>query len=141
VNFFIQSFIEGVALGAVYSLVALGFVIIFKATDVLSFAQPALAALGAGFICYFATEIGFNFWISLLIGIFFTGVIGLLIERTILRSMVGEPVFSVAVITIGIDILIRVFLDDWIGDEPRFIGDPFTSFGNFGSFNIGNFNF
>lgn len=140
-SFFIQAVIEGVALGAVYSLVALGFVIIFKATDVLSFAQPALAALGAGFICYFATEIGFNFWISLLLGISLTGVIGLLIERSILRPMVGEPVFSVAVITIGVDILIRVFLDDWIGDEPRFIGDPFTSFGNFGSFNIGSFNF
>ena len=51
-TFFIQVFIEGIALGAVYSLVALGFVIIFKATDVLSFAQPALAALGAGFICF-----------------------------------------------------------------------------------------
>ena len=47
-SFFIQVFIEGIALGAVYSLVALGFVIIFKATDVLSFAQPALAAFGAG---------------------------------------------------------------------------------------------
>ena len=140
-TFFIQVFIEGIALGAVYSLVALGFVIIFKATDVLSFAQPALAALGAGFICYFATEAGINFWLSLLIGIILTGLIGLIIERTVLRQMVGEPVFSVAVITIGVDILIRTFLDNWIGDEPRFLGDSFTSYGNFGSFSIGDFNF
>jgi len=52
-TFFIQVFIEGIALGAVYSLVALGFVIIFKATDVLSFAQPALAALGCRFYMLF----------------------------------------------------------------------------------------
>jgi branched-chain amino acid transport system permease protein len=51
--------------------------------------------------------------------------------------MVGEPVFSVAILTIGIDILIRTVLDNWIGLNPRYMGDSFTQMGNFGSLNIG----
>ena len=50
--------------------------------------------------------------------------------------MVGEPVFSVAILTIGIDILLRTILNNWIGIDPRYLGDPFPSFGNFGSFDI-----
>ena len=59
-----------------------------------------------------------------------------MIERTFLRPMVGEPVFSVAILTIGIDILLRTTLDNWIGLNPRYMGDPFPSYGNFGSVSI-----
>ena len=134
---FLQATAEGLALGAVYSLVAIGFVLIYKAMDVLSFAQPALAVVGAAFISALAVDRGIPFWISLILGIILTGILSLLIERTFLRPMVGEPVFSVAILTIGIDILLRTVLDNWIGLNPRFLGDPFPSFGNFGSTNIG----
>ncbi len=134
---FLQATFEGLSLGAVYSLVAIGFVLIFRATDVLSFAQPAMVVVGAGFISYFATQIGISFWIAFFLGIILTGILGFIIERTFLRPMVGEPVFSVAVLTIGIDILLRVVLDNWIGINPKYMGDPFPSFGNFGSLNIG----
>ena len=136
-NIFLQATFEGLSLGAVYSLVAIGFVLIFRATDVLSFAQPAMVVVGAGFISYFATQIGISFWIAFFLGIILTGILGFIIERTFLRPMVGEPVFSVAVLTIGIDILLRVVLDNWIGINPKYMGDPFPSFGNFGSLNIG----
>ena len=134
---FLQATAEGLALGAVYSLVAIGFVLIYKAMDVLSFAQPALAVVGAGLISSLAVDRGIPFWLALVIGIFLTGVLSLIIERTFLRPMVGEPVFSVAILTIGIDILLRTFLDNWIGLNPRYLGDPFPSFGNFGSISIG----
>ena len=136
-NIFLQATFEVLSLGAVYSLVAIGFVLIFRATDVLSFAQPAMVVVGAGFISYFATQIGISFWIAFFLGIILTGILGFIIERTFLRPMVGEPVFSVAVLTIGIDILLRVVLDNWIGINPKYMGDPFPSFGNFGSLNIG----
>ena len=71
------------------------------------------------------------------IGISLTGFLGLIVERTFLRPMVGEPVFSVAILTIGIDILLRTTLDNWIGLNPRYMGDPFPTFGNFGSAQIG----
>ena len=111
--------------------------LIYKATDVLSFAQPALAVAGAGIISFLAVDRGLSFWIALPLGIFITGILGLVIERTFLRAMVGEPVFSVAILTIGIDILIRTVLDDWIGLNPRYMGDSFSMMGNFGSLNIG----
>ena len=133
---FLQATAEGLALGAVYSLVAIGFVLIYKAMDVLSFAQPALAVVGAGFISSLAVDRGIPFWIALIFGILITGILSLLIERTFLRPMVGEPVFSVAILTIGIDILLRTTLDNWIGLNPRYLGDPFPSFGNFGSTEI-----
>ena len=133
---FLQATFEGLSLGAIYSLVAIGFVLIYKATDVLSFAQPALAVVGAGIISSLAVDRGIPFWIALIIGIISTGIIGLAIERTFLRPMVGEPVFSVAILTIGIDILLRTILNNWIGIDPKYLGDPFPSFGNFGSFDI-----
>lgn len=135
-NIFLQATFEGLSLGAVYSLVAIGFVLIFRATDVLSFAQPAMVVVGAGIISYFSTQVGIPFLFAFFLGIILTGVLGLILERTFLRPMVGEPVFSVAVLTIGIDILLRVVLDNWIGINPKYMGDPFPSYGNFGSFNI-----
>mgnify|MGYP005689449381 FL=1 len=103
----------------------------------VSFAQPALAVVGAGLISSLAVDRGIPFWFALVIGILLTGVLSLVIERTFLRPMVGEPVFSVAILTIGIDILLRTFLDNWIGLNPRYLGDPFPSYGNFGSISFG----
>ena len=134
---FLQATFEGLSLGALYSLVAIGFVLIYKATDVLSFAQPALVVVGAGLISALAVDRGVPFWIAFIVGILLTGIIGLIMERTFLRPMVGEPVFSVAILTIGIDILLRTVLNNWIGLNPRYLGDPFQSFGNFGSVNVG----
>ena len=134
---FLQATFEGLSLGAVYSLVAIGFVLIYKATDVLSFAQPALVVVGAGLISALAVDRGVPFWIAFIVGILLTGIIGLVMERTFLRPMVGEPVFSVAILTIGINILLRTVLNNWIGLNPRYLGDPFQSFGNFGSVNVG----
>ena len=115
---FLQATFEGLSLGAVYSLVAIGFVLIYKATDVLSFAQPALVVVGAGLISALAVDRGVPFWIAFIVGILLTGIIGLIMERTFLRPMVGEPVFSVAILTIGIDILLRTVLNNWIGLNP-----------------------
>ena len=133
---FLQATVEGLSLAAIYSLVAIGFVLIYKSMDVLSFAQPALAVVGAGLISSLAVDRGVPFWLALFIGISLTGVLGLVVERTFLRPMVGEPVFSVAILTIGIDILLRTTLDNWIGLNPRYMGDPFPTFGNFGSAQI-----
>ena len=108
---FLQASFEGLALGAVYSLVAIGFVLIYKAMDVLSFAQPALAVVGAGIISGLAVDRGINFWVAFITALIATGLIGALLERTFLRPMVGEPVFSVAILTIGLDIILRTVLD------------------------------
>ena len=134
---FLQASFEGLALGAVYSLVAIGLVLIYKAMDVLSFAQPALAVVGAGIISALAVDRGINFWVAFIAALIATGIIGALSERIFLRPMVGEPVFSVAILTLGLDVLYRTILDNWIGVNPRYMGDPIFSWGEFGSINAG----
>ena len=134
---FLQASFEGLALGAVYSLVAIGLVLIYKAMDVLSFAQPALAVVGAGIISALAVDRGINFWVAFIVALIATGIIGALSERIFLRPMVGEPVFSVAILTLGLDVLYRTVLDNWIGVNPRYMGDPIFSWGEFGSINAG----
>ncbi len=134
---FLQASFEGLALGAVYSLVAIGLVLIYKAMDVLSFAQPALAVVGAGIISALAVDRGINFWAAFIAALIATGIIGALSERIFLRPMVGEPVFSVAILTLGLDVLYRTVLDNWIGVNPRYMGDPIFTWGEFGSITVG----
>ena len=105
--------------------------------DVLSFAQPALAVVGAGIISALAVDRGINFWVAFIVALIATGIIGALSERIFLRPMVGEPVFSVAILTLGLDVLYRTVLDNWIGVNPRYLGDPIFTWGEFGSITIG----
>jgi branched-chain amino acid transport system permease protein len=129
--------IEGLSLGTIYALLAVGFVIIFKATQVLNFAHGALAALGAFLVAGFATVWDIpGRWIpnapawvgwmgSVLLALIAMALIGMALERVFLRPMVGEELFAVAIVTLGIDIVIRSITNDFIGQFPRPIGDPF----------------
>ena len=78
---FLQATVEGLSLAAIYSLVAIGFVLIYKSMDVLSFAQPALAVVGAGIISSLAVDRGLPFIPALLLAIILTTLIGMVIER------------------------------------------------------------
>ena len=121
---FLQAVINGFALAAIYALIALGFVIIYKATQVLNFAQPALLLLGGYWIVYFTEIWQMNFWIALGAGATMAAVTGIMVERTVLRPMVGKPVFAVAIVTIGLNTVITIFALDLMGLEIRQMGDP-----------------
>ena len=90
---FLQATINGIATGAIYALLALGFVIIYKSSEVLSFAQSGLMILGAFWVVYFSSVLALNFWVALLLGIMLSALIGVVIERSMLRPMVGKPAF------------------------------------------------
>lgn len=120
----IQTLINGVSLAAIYALVAVGFVIIFKSTQVLNFAQPALLLLGALWVTYFTTVVGINFWVSLIIAIALSAATGVFVERTALRPMVGKPIFAVAIMTIGLNTMLTVFALAGLGIDLRPIGEP-----------------
>ncbi|MEX2654449.1 MAG: branched-chain amino acid ABC transporter permease [Acidimicrobiia bacterium] len=128
---------EGLSLGAIYALLAMGFVIIFKATQVLNFAHGALSALGAFLVASFATLINFpgrflpdtvpswlGWTLSALCALIAAALVGMLLERIFIRPMVGEELFAVAIVTLGIDIALRNVTNDFIGTDPRPIGDP-----------------
>lgn len=120
----VQLLISGMSLAAIYAMVALGFVIIFKSTQVLNFAQPALLLLGAYWVLYFATVWNFSFWVAVGIAVVLSALTGVIVERTALRPMVGKPVFAVAIMTIGINTAITIVALDLLGVDVRRMGDP-----------------
>ena len=132
-----RTIVNGLSLGAIYAVLALGFVIIFKATQVLNFANGAMAALGAFLIASFATIInvpgrwmeGSPDWLQWLLSVLFAlmvaALIGMLLERLFLRPMLGEALFALAIITLGIDIILRAITNDFLGLTPIPMGDPF----------------
>lgn len=136
--YFLQLVFAGVALGCIYALIGLGFSIIFKATEVINFAQGELLLVGAYVISAAVFEWHLNFFLALLMGIVVTVAIGLLFERFVLRRMLGRPVFSILMITIGLDVLLRTAVTTRWGSNPRPAGTPFeiTS-----GFNIGGVHF
>jgi len=133
---FSEMVVEGLNLGTIYALLAVGFVIIFKATQVINFAHGALAALGAFFVASFATILNVpGRWIpdapawatwmgAVLLAIIVMGIIGVFLERVFLRPMVGEELFAIAIVTLGLDIVVRNITNDFIGQFPRPVGDP-----------------
>ena len=95
-----QTIISGISIGCVYALVALGFVLIFKATEVINFAQGDMMVIGA-FIAYsLITFVHFPYWAALLVTTLALGLFGTILERTILRPLVGEPPFAIIMLTL-----------------------------------------
>ncbi len=119
-----QAVIGGLGQGAVYALLAVGFVIIFKSTRVISFAQPALMAAGATLIALLSVEAGMSYYLAVVVGVLATAALGLVLERLALRPMVGKPVFIAAIITLGLDVIVRVVTNRFIGPDLRPMGDP-----------------
>ncbi|MFE9751514.1 branched-chain amino acid ABC transporter permease [Saccharothrix saharensis] len=119
---FLQSLVRGLGSGSIYALLALGFVIIYKSTRVISFAQPAFMLAGAVLVSYLAADVGF--FAAVPIAAVLIAVLALGVERTVLRPMIGKPVFVVAIITIGVDVVVRVVTNAFIGLDVRQVGDP-----------------
>ncbi len=120
---FLQIAFGGLALGARYALVALGFVIIYKATGVINFAQGALLALGA-YLTYALVDGGVPFWFGVLGGCIATALVGAATERLVLRRMVGQPVFAVIMITIGLLFIIDQVITAIWGFDALNLADP-----------------
>lgn len=109
-EYYLQLIISGLVVGSIYSLVALGFVIIFKATKVVNFAQGELVMFGA-YVC-FALTVQFHlpFLVSFLLTLVFSVLLGLLVERLVLRPLIGEPIISVIMVTIGLSSMLKSFV-------------------------------
>src|SRR5713226_6242399 len=98
---------NGIMIGLMYALIALGFVLIYKATDALNFAQGEFVMF-AGFITAGAGEIiGFPFWASALLAVVCMIFLGFGLERVVLRPMIGRPVIAVVMATIGLANVLR----------------------------------
>jgi len=124
---FLQLVASGIAQGCIYGLIALGFVLIYKATEAVSFAQGDLMMLG-GFIGLATTVVmGMPFWIAFIATLIVMLLVGMLLERAVLRPLLGHPSFTVVMVTIGIGFLSRglVTMIPFWGTETHVLPVPY----------------
>ena len=104
---FFQLLISGVAQGCIYGLIAMGFVLIYKATETVSFAQGELMMLGAFAGLVGMTILGWPYWAAVLAAVVGMALLGALIEFAVIRPILGQPAFSIVMLTIGIGYVAR----------------------------------
>jgi branched-chain amino acid transport system permease protein len=125
VNQFFTLLVGGLFLGAIYSLVALGFVTIFRATGVINFAQGSVLLLGAYVIGRLHDSIGF--WPAVLVGIIAAAAASVLVDAILIRRIRAADLGTLAILTLGVNILLSTELTREIGTDVVSIGAPWGS--------------
>jgi branched-chain amino acid transport system permease protein len=120
----LQLLVAGLSLGSIYALVCLGFVVIYRATGVINFAQGGLLVLGAFLTHQFAVRAGLPFVLATLLAMLVVALVGVAVERVMLRRMVGQPVFAVIMITLGLLYVIEQVVSAIWGYDLVQLGDP-----------------
>lgn len=114
-TFFLQMVLSGVMLGGVYSLVALGFVIIYKSSRIINFAQGHLVAVGALILWSFVKPLGLPLWLGAILATLCMVILGVIIEHLAMRPMTGQPLMAVIVMTIGLAALLDSLMPSIFG--------------------------
>lgn len=109
-TFLLQLIINGLVVGCIYSLVATGFVIIYKATSALNLAQGEFLMVGAYICLDLMTKYNVPFLQSLLMTLVFSATLGLIIERVILRPLIGSHLISVIMVTLGLSSILKALV-------------------------------
>jgi branched-chain amino acid transport system permease protein len=128
VTTFVQLFASGLALGAAYALVALGFVVIYRASHVFNFAQGELLAFGAMLMSSLASA-GLPWVAALVLTMTGTGLLGAAVERVALRPLLGRPVFVTIILTIFVGLLLHAAVVILWGPDPRGMPTPWERTG------------
>lgn len=123
--FFLQLLVTGLVVGSIYALVALGFVLIYKATSVLNFAQGELLMLGAYVCLALVVDYRIPFIAAFFITLVFSLFLGLLLERILLRPMIGEPIISIIMLTIGLSSVLKAIVQAIWGTQTKVFPEIF----------------
>jgi branched-chain amino acid transport system permease protein len=121
----LQLTITGLAWGSVYACIALGFVLIFKATEIFNFAQPELMMLGAYMAFTLITYLKLPFVIAFFVTLILMALIAAVLEMMVVRPMVGEPILAVIMVTLGLSNVLRGFTGLFWGYEELQFPSPF----------------
>lgn len=121
---FLTATVTGLGQGSVYALIAVSFVVIYRATGVLNFAQPALLILGAFATSVFAVDLGVPFYAAIVLAVVVIAALSAGIERVAIRPMVGKSEYSAALLTVGLFIVLLVLAFRLFDSKPRTVGDP-----------------
>jgi branched-chain amino acid transport system permease protein len=124
----LQLLISGVAQGCIYGLIALGFVLIYKATETVSFAQGELMMLGAFCALGLMAAMGMPFWLAIPCTMAAMGLFGWLMERAVIRPVLGQPAFAIVMLTIGIGYVARglITMIPDVGTDTRVLPVPYN---------------
>jgi len=106
-DYFLGLVVNGIIVGSIYSVVAIGLVLIYKATEVVNFAQGELLMIGAYICLEIIIQTGMPFIPAFVMSMGFMAIMALVIERVILRKMLEAPVMSVIMVTVGIGVILR----------------------------------
>jgi branched-chain amino acid transport system permease protein len=117
--FFLEVLIGGLLAGVMYSLVALGFVLIYKASGVFNFAQGAMVFFAALTYVSLQDKFGLGPWLAFVATLGVMVVLGILIERIVLRPLVNQPQISLFMVTIGLTFVLEGLAQLFWGTEPR----------------------
>lgn len=104
---FIQLFVSGLAIGAIYGMVALGFVILYKSTDIFNFAQGDLVMVGAYLGYAVLTLTGWPFWAAALVTLVLAGFFGLVLQWLVFKPLIGSPLLIMVMATIALSLILR----------------------------------
>jgi branched-chain amino acid transport system permease protein len=121
---FLQLLFQGFALGCIYALVALGFTVVYRASKVINFAQGSLLLVGAYLISVLATGLNLPFALAVIAAIALLAAGAALFQMTVLQRVLGQPVFVLVMITIGLSIAIDAAIPAIFGGNSRILGDP-----------------
>lgn len=123
----LQLVVNGSAAGCIYGLIALGFVLIYKATEMVNFAQGDIMMLG-GFVAFsFITTLGMNYWVGALCAVAVTAAFGYLLDVVVLRRVIGQPQFAVVMLTLGLGFMFRAAAGIGWGYDSVAFDTPFTN--------------
>ncbi len=123
----VQLVVNGAASGCIYGLIALGFVLIYKATEMINFAQGDIMMLG-GFLAFaLIAHFGLNYWIGALLAIAITAVFGFVLDALVLRRAIGQPQFAVVMLTLGLGFIFRAAAGITWGYDSVGFNTPFTN--------------
>ncbi|MDP6830408.1 MAG: branched-chain amino acid ABC transporter permease [Alphaproteobacteria bacterium] len=137
-QFLFELTVNGLLTGMMYALIAVGFVLIYKSTDAINFAQGEFVMIAAIVVAGMAVKYGFPIVAAIGVGLLFMIVFNFALERVVLRPMIGRPVVSIIMATIGLALVLQgagplVFgagtrpLDIGVPDEPLIIGPLFMT--------------
>ena len=118
-SYLVELVISGLAIGAIYGLVAMSFAVIYKATGIVNFAQGELGMLTAYLSWSIAVALGTGSLLTIVIAVVVGALLGLVCERLVMRPMLGEPVLSVVLVTVGLAVVLRSLVSLFWGASPH----------------------
>ncbi|MGE0313465.1 MAG: branched-chain amino acid ABC transporter permease [Lautropia sp.] len=121
---FAQVLFSGIALGSIYGLVALGFAVVFKATEVFNFAQGMFVVCGAFFAVTAISLLGLPFWLSVVFIVGAAALLGVVIHVVLIQPLAGRPMLSVIMLTIALSIVLRAVIEIAYGPQGRTLVTP-----------------